>query len=109
MACESDCRLHASPFPSGPFLAILPMAFTLRLIQGRELMFPPLYPVLIAAGSYLTRDFYVAAQLVVARGRERSSVSVCQHSRTPFRRSDPHRVVGDDLAGTARAWSLKDR
>lgn len=33
-------------------------------LEGQELMFPPLYPLLIATGSFLTGDFYVAAQLV---------------------------------------------
>jgi hypothetical protein len=32
--------------------------------EGRELMFPPLFPLLIAAFSFLTGDFYRAAQLV---------------------------------------------
>ena len=33
-------------------------------MEGRELMFPPLFPLLIAAASFLTGDFYVAAQSV---------------------------------------------
>jgi 4-amino-4-deoxy-L-arabinose transferase-like glycosyltransferase len=32
--------------------------------EGRELIFPPFYPVLIAAGSFVTGDFFRAAQLV---------------------------------------------
>ena len=33
-------------------------------MEGRELMFPPLYPLLIAVSSFFTDDFYRAAQLV---------------------------------------------
>jgi len=33
-------------------------------LEGRELMFPPLFPLLIAAFSFVTGDFYLAAQLV---------------------------------------------
>ena len=32
--------------------------------EGRELMLPPLYPLLIVAGSVLTGDFYHAAELI---------------------------------------------
>ena len=33
-------------------------------LEGRELMFPPLYPLTIATATVATRDFYLAAQVV---------------------------------------------
>jgi Dolichyl-phosphate-mannose-protein mannosyltransferase len=33
-------------------------------VEGRELIFPPFYPILIVGGSFLTGDFQAAAQLV---------------------------------------------